>query len=239
MCGRYSLATPNPGAVRERFALPAETVVEQRFNIAPGQHALAVTTDREGRRRADTLRWGLVPHWASDPNVAWKMINARAESAAERPAYRDLLDRRRCLILADGFFEWQRLRDGRKQPWWITLPDNELFAFAGLWTSWRPPDREDVEPLRTFTILTTQASAALQDVHDRMPVILPREQEARWLDHDAPAAAVGDLLVPLEATERVAVGPGVGNAANDTADVIVPVEPLTAAAGAEPPPTLF
>ena len=238
MCGRYSLATPNPGTVRERFALAPDTPVEQRFNIAPGQHVLAVTTDREGVPRADRLRWGLVPHWAQDPKIGWRMINARSETAAEKPAYRELLQRRRCLILADGFFEWQRLSGGRKQPWWITLPGHEPFAFAGLWATWRPPDRDDVEPLRTCTILTTSATAALREVHDRMPVLLPRDAERAWLDHATAAGTVAELLAPREGTERVPVGPQVSDPANDTPDVLAAVEPLPP----DPPeqaPTLF
>lgn len=228
MCGRYSLATPGPGTVRERFALAPDTVVERRFNIAPGQHVLAVTTDREGTPRADTLRWGLVPYWADDPKVGWRMINARAETAAEKPAFREPLARRRCLILADGFFEWQPLGATRKQPWWITLPEHEPFAFAGLWATWRPKGQGDVEPLRTFTILTTQATASLREVHDRMPVMLPRDAEAAWLDAGTSPATVADLLAPREGTVRVPVGPAVSDPANDTPEVIAAVDPLPA-----------
>ena len=235
MCGRYSLAAPGPAAIRERFALGAAVAVEQRFNVAPGQYGLAVTTDRDGAPRADHLRWGLVPHWAADPKIGWRMINARAETVSERPAFREPLERRRCLILADGFFEWQRLGPKQKQPWWITRDDRAPFAFAGLWASWRPSGSSaDVEPLRTFTILTTQATAALADVHDRMPVMLPREAEGLWLDHEAPLEAVEALCQPFPDTTRVAVGPLVSSPDNDTPAVIEPVTPVGPSA-----PTLF
>ena len=227
MCGRYTLATTNPASVRERFALAPGTVVEPRFNIAPGQDALAVTTDRDGAPRADMLRWGLVPHWADDPKIGWRMINARAETAADKAAFRDPLRHRRCLILADGFYEWQRLGGKRKQPWWITLPTHEPFAFAGLWATWRPKGRDDVEPLRTFTILTTAPSDDLREVHDRMPVLLPRDAEAAWLDHATPAAAVAELLVPRPGLVRIPVGPDVGDPANDSPALIEEV-PLAA-----------
>jgi len=226
MCGRYTLATTNPAGVRERFALDPGTVVEPRFNIAPGQDALAVTTDREGAPRADILRWGLVPHWADDPKIGWRMINARAETAADKAAFRDPLRRRRCLILADGFYEWQRLGGKRRQPWWITRPDHEPFAFAGLWATWRPKGRDDVEPLRTFTILTTKPADDLREVHDRMPVLLPRAAEAAWLDPGTPEAVVAELLVPRPGLVRIPVGPEVGDPANDSPALIDEVPPL-------------
>ena len=235
MCGRYSLATPGPAAIRERFALGADVEVTRRFNVAPGQYGLAVTTDGEGSPRADNLRWGLVPHWAEDPKIGWRMINARAETVAERPAFREALARRRCLILADGFFEWQHLGPKEKQPWWITRDDGAPFAFAGLWASWRPSGSSaEVEPLRTFTILTTQATEALADVHDRMPVMLPRESEHDWLDHTAPLEAVEALCRPFAGTARVAVSALVSNPDNDTPAVIQPVTPAGPSA-----PTLF
>src|SRR3954451_4163615 len=136
MCGRYSLAGPDPSVLRERFALGSEVAVRRRYNVAPGDDVVAVTTDREGAPRGDVLRWGLVPHWAKDPSTGYKMINARAETVAERAAYRDALRTRRCLIPADGFYEWQA-REGRpKLPWHVTRADSAPFAFAGLWAVW-------------------------------------------------------------------------------------------------------
>ncbi len=183
MCGRYSLSAQNPASVRERFGLGDAIAIEPRFNIAPGQDVVAVTTDREGAPRGDVLRWGLVPHWADSPKVGYKMINARAETVTERPAFRDAFARRRCLIVADGFYEWQPREHTPKLPWWITRADHEPFAFAGLWATWRPAD--DVEPLRSCTILTTHASDALLDIHPRMPVMLPPGAERTWLSPDA------------------------------------------------------
>jgi putative SOS response-associated peptidase YedK len=222
MCGRYSLAGPDPGRLRERFALGDSVPVERRFNIAPAQDVLAVTTDREGRARGELLRWGLVPHWADSPKAGHRMINARAESLDERPAFRDAFARFRCLVIADGFYEWQPREHGPKQPWWITREDHEPFAFAGLWSIWRPA--AGVEPLRSCAIVTTQASSSVRALHDRMPVILGRDAESAWLDPGASPASLRDLLVPFERTAQVPVGRAVGDAAHDEPDCIVPIE---------------
>lgn len=222
MCGRYSLAAPNPALVRERFMLGDEVPIEPRYNIAPTQNVLAVTTDREGAPRPDVLRWGLVPFWSEGPESGPRMINARAETLAERPAFRDALARRRCLVIADGFYEWQPRVHGPKQPWWITRSDAEPFAFAGLWASWRP--EPDAPALRTCTIITTEANDALRDVHDRMPVILPRAAERAWLTDPDPGAALA-LLRPLPSGEvaRVPVSAAVNDVRHDAPDCIAPV----------------
>jgi putative SOS response-associated peptidase YedK len=234
MCGRYSLTGPNPAVLRERFALGDDVPVRQRFNVAPGDDVLTVTTSREGERRPDILRWGLVPHWAKDPKTGFKMINARAETVAEKPAFRDALARRRCLVLADGFYEWQaRPGQKRKQPFWITRADGRPFAFAGLWATWHAPDDESV--LRTCTIVTTDANSALTTIHDRMPVILPDEQaEATWLDPGTTTAHAQQLLLPLPADAVAAreVGYAVSDARHDAPDCLDPPEP-------EVEPTLF
>ncbi len=234
MCGRYSLTGPNPGQVRERFALGDAIPVEQRFNVAPGQDVVAVTTDREGAPRGDLLRWGLVPFWADSPKVGYRMINARAETVDERPAFRDAFAGRRCLIIADGFYEWQKREHRPKLPWWITRADHQPFAFAGLWATWRP--EPDVEPLRSCTIITTQATASLSDVHDRMPVILPPDAERVWLDHETDAATLRELLAPFPQTARIPVSTAVNDAGHDAPDCIEPVDP-----GPDEPaaPTLF
>src|SRR5262249_48330966 len=156
----------------------------QRFNVAPGDEILAVTTDREGTPRGDLLRWGFVPSWAKSPDTGLKMINARLETVAERPAYRRAFERVRCLIVADGFYEWQATNGGPKQPFHITRDDGGLFAFAGLWSIWYGPDQSK---LRTCTILTTAANSAIAGLHDRMPVILAFEDETEWLDKSTPA----------------------------------------------------
>ncbi|MCW3001568.1 MAG: response-associated peptidase [Conexibacter sp.] len=239
MCGRYSLATPAQNDLRARFALGESLEVRQRFNVAPGDEIVAVTTSKEGEPRGETLRWGLVPHWAKDARTGFKMINARAETLAEKPAYRDALKTRRCLVVADGFYEWQKAPSQtgshrpRKQPFHITRADGAPFAFAGLWAIWHGPGEE---VLRTCTIVTTAANELLADVHDRMPVILPDQgAEEAWLDHGTPREALGDLLVPLPAalTAKRPVGFAVSDARYDGPDCLADPEPdLPAPAGA-------
>ena len=235
MCGRYTLATPNHPGLRSRFGLDERVAVRRRFNVAPGDQVVAVTTDREGSPRGDTLRWGLVPHWAGDPKVGARMINARAEGVTERPAFRDAFASRRCLVLADGFYEWERRPGAGKQPWWITRADGEPFAFAGLWATWRPPT-DGVEALRTCAIMTVAANGAVAPLHDRMPVILDPGAEAAWLDPGTPTPELHALLAPLpdDATALRAVGPAVNDARHDAEDCLDPAGPADA-----PPATLF
>ena len=225
MCGRYSLAAPNPASLRERFALGDAVPLEPRFNVAPGQDAVVVTTDREGAPRPEMLRWGLVPYWSDSPKSAYKMINARAEGLEQRPAFRDALATHRCLVIADGFFEWQAREHSPKQPWWIRREDGAPFAFAGLWASWRP--EPDVEPLRTFTIVTTRANDRLAGIHDRMPVMLPRDAEAAWIAHDTPRPLLRELLAPLPDSEThlVPVSTAVNDVANDGPECIEEIVP--------------
>jgi putative SOS response-associated peptidase YedK len=224
VCGRYSLATPDPSAVRQRFGIDERVEVRRRFNVAPGDDVLAVTAARDGAPRGEVLRWGLVPHWAGDPaSLGLKLINARSESVADKPAFRDAFASRRCLILADGFYEWERRPAGAKQPWWVTRADGAPFAFAGLWATWH--GRPDVEPLRTCAIVTTQASADLAPIHDRMPVMLDREGEAAWLDGAAAPADLLGLCVALADTARRAVGPAVSDARYDGPDCLAAAEP--------------
>jgi putative SOS response-associated peptidase YedK len=221
VCGRYTLAKPI-GAVRERFAVGDALTLEPRYNVAPGSEIVAVTTDRDGAPRGELLRWGLVPSWAKDPAVGFKMINARAETLAERPAYKGAFQRFRCLIPADGFYEWQP-RDGRaKQPFHVTRSDGALFAFAGLWSVWH---RGGTDELRTCTIITTTANELMATVHSRMPVILDREQEALWLDPAVPVPALQTLLHGLAAdiTELRPVSTAVNDAANDGPECLTDV----------------
>lgn len=208
MCGRFTLATPDPSQLRARFAIGERLELRRRFNVAPGDDVLAVVRRPETEPQGAFLRWGLVPPWADDPReLGAKTINARAETIAERPAYRDAFARRRCLILADGFYEWSS-----GAPHWITREDGELFAFAGLWASWRPRAAGDVEPLRSCAIVTTAASGPVADLHDRMPVILAQGDEPRWLD---PAAAAQDLHALLAAPGLRLVTRPVSRAVND------------------------
>jgi putative SOS response-associated peptidase YedK len=231
VCGRYTLATPALADLRARFPLGESVELRARFNVCPGDDVATVTVSREGEPRGETLRWGLVPHWAVDPSTGFKMINARAETVASKPAYRDAFQTRRCLVIADGFYEWQPRPSQPKLPWHVTRADRAPFAFAGLWATWH--GRGD-EVLRTCTIVTTQASTVLQDVHPRMPVMLADEaHELAWLDPATTEADLHDLLVPLpgELTARRAVGAAVNDARHDAADCLDPAP--------EDAPTLF
>ncbi len=191
MCGRFTLTT-DIKAIADRFSAPAPPAewpaVQPRYNIAPTQSVIVVNDD--GQRHLKQMRWGLIPSWAKDPAIGSQMINARAESVAEKPSFRDALKKRRCLIPADGFFEWQKL--GKvKQPVHIVLKSREPFGFAGLWEHWTSPEGEEI---LTCTIITTAANELLKAVHDRMPVILTRDAETAWLD---PQIHEPEKLLPL------------------------------------------
>lgn len=197
--------------------------------MAPGDEILAVTVGREGDARGELLRWGLIPPWSRGPGAPVKTINARAETVAERPAYRDAFRRFRCLILADGFYEWQRGADGRKRAFRVTRADGQPFAFAGLWSRWRSPDGEHT--VRSATIITRAASGRVAWLHDRMPVILAPEQEGAWLEQSQPAEALHGLLggIDGELLEIRPVGPAVNDARYDGPECL--------AAPSEPPPS--
>jgi putative SOS response-associated peptidase YedK len=224
VCGRYSLATPTPADVRARFPVGEAIAIRRRYNVAPADDVLAVTVDREGAPRGEELRWGLVPSWAEREDIGLKMINARAETAAERPAFRRAFERYRCLILADGFYEWRATRDDRKQPFHISCPDQSLIAFAGLWSIWHAPDGGTV---RSCTILTVAANCAVAPLHDRMPVILPPDGEAAWLDPATSRAEIDELLAPLppERTALRQVSMAVNDARYDGPECLAPPVP--------------
>ena len=202
MCGRYTLAGSDPSQLRARWPIGERLEVRRRFNVAPGDDVLAVVGGGEHggaspEAEGTLLRWGLVPFWASDPKeLGLKTINARAETVAERPAFRDAFAGRRCLILADGFYEWSG-----GVPHWITREDGAPFAFAGLWASWRPRGASrDVEPLRSCSIVTTAAAGPVRRLHDRMPVILAGpEHESLWIDGATPAEELHALCRPQSA----------------------------------------
>lgn len=204
MCGRYTLTDPGK-ILLDHFQLPALPVdYRPRYNIAPSQEITAIIM-RDGERRIGSLRWGLIPSWAKDPNIGHRMINARAETVAEKPAFRAALRRRRCLIPADGFYEWED-RGGRKQPVRFIKSDGGVFAFAGIWETWRPQPvdkaqgelweeaEEPDEPIYSCAIVTTEANAFVGKVHHRMPVILPPELYDAWLD---PKVQSPEELLPL------------------------------------------
>lgn len=231
MCGRYTLANPNPAEVRTRFRLAESVEVRRRYNVAPGDQVLAVTTDREGVPRGESLRWGLVPSWAKQPETGLKTINARTETVTERPAFRRAFERYRCLIIADGFYEWRATPGAPKQPFHITRTDGGMFAFAGLWSIWYAPDGVQ---LRTCTILTTAANTAIAPLHDRMPVILGPDAEADWLELATPAARIAEILQGLPAPETALqpVGTAVNDARYDGPECLAPPLP-------DPQATLF
>ena len=189
MCGRYTLSTP-AGRLAEVFQLDSTVEITPSYNVAPTQQVAAVLED-EGGRRLEMLRWGLVPSWADDPEIGSRMINARSETAPEKPSFRRAFRGRRCLIPADGFYEWKR-ENGGKQPYYFRMQDGRPFAFAGLWESWEKGDG----PLRTCAILTTRANSVLEEIHDRMPVILPHDAYNAWLDPDADREELGELMIP-------------------------------------------
>ena len=221
MCGRYTLTAPDPAEIRARFGIAPPIQIPPRFNVAPGDDVLAVTTDRAGQPRGEMLRWGLVPSWSKTPRAELKMINARVETVARRPAFRSALERFRCLIVADGFYEWQRLPDGRKQAFHIALDGGGLFAFAGLWSIWKGPDQSK---LRSCTILTTAANDAIAPLHDRMPIVLAPSAEGRWLDTGTRVDELSELLSGAAGSQTLlrAVGPAVNDARYDGPDCLEP-----------------
>ena len=230
MCGRYSLTSPLE-AVRALFGFPEQPNLPTRYNIAPTQDVASVRLGSDGARHFAWLRWGLIPFWARDPAIGNKMINARCESLAEKPAFRAAFKRRRCLIVADGFYEWKKLPDG-KQPYRILRKDGQAFGFAGLWESWNPRGGEVT--IESCTIITTTANAVLTPIHHRMPVILDPDDFELWLDPATPAAELSTLLRPAPESllTQVAVSRRVNNVANDDPSVIEPV----ALAGQDSPP---
>ncbi len=177
MCSRYSLTSP-PEAVRATFGYANEMVFPPRYNIAPTQPVAIVRTSLKGDRELALVRWGLIPSWAKDPAKISTLINARGETAAEKPSFRGSMRHRRCIVPADGFYEWTG-KTGAKQPHLIGLSSGAIMGFAGLWEHWLGADGSEIE---TMAILTTEANAEMAPIHDRMPVILPEAAFAAWLD---------------------------------------------------------
>lgn len=209
MCGRFIQCTSGE-QLALRFQTPTTPAITPRYNVAPGQSIWAVRMAEDGRREWAALHWGLVPAWAAEPRTAYRTINARAETVAEKPTYRQAFRRRRCLIPADGFYEW-RAMGKRKQPYCIAPADGGPVAFAGLWERWE----RDGQALETCTILVTQANALVASIHDRMPAILDPADEARWLDPAATDPAVLRSLLAPYPPERLRLWP-VGTAVNAT-----------------------
>ncbi|PMB34925.1 hypothetical protein CEN40_19870 [Fischerella thermalis CCMEE 5205] len=223
MCGRFTLSV-FPEVLTQIFEVEKIPDFKPQYNIAPTQMVLVVLYNSEGNKREiQRLRWGLIPSWAKDQSMGAKLINARAETVAEKPAFRRAFKRQRCLVVADGFYEWQQ-QDGKKQPYYFRLSNGKPFGFAGLWEEWQSSEQERI---KSCTILTTQANELLQMVHDRMPVILQQENYDLWLDpqvHDV------ELLQPLlrpypsEAMTSYPVTTLVNSPRNNSAECITPVK---------------
>ena len=220
MCGRFTLRTP-AHRLAEAFGVDALPNLAPRYNIAPTQDVVAIRHADAGRELA-MLRWGLIPGWAKDPAIGSRMINARAETVAEKPSFRAAFRQRRCLVAADGFYEWQKAAEGPKQPYYIRLESDAPFAIAGLWERWRDPAGETVE---SCTLITTEANAALAPIHPRMPVILAPADYDAWLDpRPASPDALHDLLRPYPGAEMavIPIGRHVNNVRNDDPGCIEP-----------------
>ena len=199
MCGRYTLTTPVE-KLAEEFGFDDSSVeLPPNYNVAPTQGVAAVL-EEDGRRRLEVLRWGLIPPWANDPQIGSRMINARAETAPEKPSFRRAFRERRCLIPADGFYEWKRMNGG-KQPYYIHMREGRPFAFAGLWESWKDDGGPEI---RSCTILTTKPNTLAGEIHDRMPVILPTGAYDVWLDPEADRDELYGLLAPYPEDEMEA-----------------------------------
>lgn len=223
MCGRFTLHTPvaDLQLAFKGFVFPDE--VEAHYNIAPSLSILHVTND--GERTVSAAKWGLVPFWAKDPKIGNRMINARAETLATKPAFRDAFRHKRCLIIADGFYEWKKSEDGKtKTPMYITLTEGRPFAFAGLWDTWK---QEDGDRLTTCTMITTEPNDLMADIHNRMPVILPPNAYDLWLDPGTNEPEIlNGLLTAYPSEEMVAhpVSSTVNSPRNDVAECIEPVQ---------------
>ena len=222
MCGRFTLFEADKILSKE-FGVSGVPPLSPRYNIAPSQPIAAVRTPHTGGgRELALLRWGLIPSWSKDPAIGNRLINARAETVQEKPSFLNAFRRHRCLIPTNGFYEWQRQERG-KQPYFVRMRDERIFAFAGLWDRWESPDDGVIE---TCAILTTAANAVLAPIHDRMPVILPRTEYARWLD---PALkdpdSLSPLLVPFPPEEMLAipVSPRVNAPSTDDEKCIAPL----------------
>jgi len=225
MCGRYTFTKkPDPSLI---IQVPGQKLeFEPRYNIAPSQ--MSLISPQHDPQHLYFYKWGLIPRWAKDPKIGYKMINARAETLWEKPSFKESAKSQRCLVWADGFYEWKKEGSG-KQAYWIGLKGKGLFSMAGISSIWVDATGEEI---RSFSIITTEPNQLMENIHDRMPVILPKAQREKWLDTEQAQSKLQEMLIPLDANAMQAypVSPSVGNVKNDHKGLI---EPYT------PPPTLF
>jgi putative SOS response-associated peptidase YedK len=232
MCGRYAVTTV-PEAMRALFRYLNQPNFPARYNIAPTQ-PVPIVRVFEGKREFALVRWGLIPSWVKDPRGFSLLFNARGESAAEKPAFRNAMKRRRCLFPADGFYEWKQ--DGKnKRPYFVHLKAGGPMAFAGLWESWMGPNGEEVE---TAAIVTTAASREIAHIHDRMPVIVPPEAFDFWLDPNVDAEMAAAMIAPAPngSLESYPVSSAVNRVANDALDLLAPLSEEEMGEAAAPAP---
>jgi putative SOS response-associated peptidase YedK len=223
VCGRYSVSSDaSPEEIADLFDVAvSDNALAGRYNVAPSQAAPVLRLGRDGNREIVMLRWGLVPPWAKDIKAGFSNINARAESIATKPAFRDAFAHRRCLVIATGFYEWQG--EGKaKRPFNVHLSDSGLFGMAGVWERWKAPPGDWIE---TFAIITTSASAPIASIHDRMPVIVPPHSWTLWLDPDASPDRLSTLLRPEPAVVAYEVSTRVNSPKNDDAACLAPAAP--------------
>ncbi|MBW4562176.1 MAG: SOS response-associated peptidase [Mojavia pulchra JT2-VF2] len=222
MCGRFTL-NQAAAVLAQAFDVEAVPNLEAQYNIAPTHMvATALHNLESNKREFQYLRWGLIPSWAKDPTIGAKLINARAETVVEKPSFRSAFKHRRCLVLADGFYEWQR-QASKKQPFYFRVQDGQPFAFAGLWEKWRSPS---IEEIVSCTILTTAANKLLQPIHDRMPVILSPDDYNLWLDPEVQTPDVLQQLLrpyPAEAMTSYPVSTLVNKPQHNTPECIMPM----------------
>lgn len=228
MCGRYTLHQEADNLAKRFNLAKVPAKISENYNVAPGQMMPVITEDEHGRH-LEIMKWGLVPQWAKDPSIGYKLINARSESIFEKPMWRNVVKRKRAIIPADGFYEWKKPSDpkGRKQPFYIHPRQVDLFGFAGIWETWKDVNGQEV---KTYSIITTEPNKEMRDIHDRMPVILHTEDEASWLSpaHNDDRAAIEVLLRPYQdnGLEIYEVSSAVNSVRNNVQDLTYLLESI-------------
>ncbi len=220
MCGRFQLSVKGRH-ISERFNVEVfDEFYKPNYNAAPSQKLPVITNQEPGQ--LNYYKWGLIPFWAKDPKIGYKLINTRAETIMEKPSFKSAFSKRRCLIPANGFYEWKKGKDNEKTPYHIFLKSDEIFAMAGIWETWKDGEGK---PVHTFSIITTEPNALMEKIHNRMPVILPREIEKAWLKEDDPAA-LKSMLRPFEANlmDCYPVSSRVNSPANNDEKLLAPLE---------------